>query len=74
MPQARLAITPDQAQQKICPFRGQGIHGDVNCRAADCMAWRWSPSLSVDNPSRAPGAAKQTITIDVGFCGLAGKP
>lgn len=42
------------------------------CVASDCMMWRSSPSLTINNPTRQPGAG-QTIDRSRGYCGLAGR-
>lgn len=55
------------------PSGAVAIAGPLNnCIGSACMAWRWHPSLSIDNPGRA-AAAGQTIKETRGYCGLAGK-
>lgn len=41
------------------------------CIASACMAWRWQPQGSVDNPLQRPGVG-QSVKRVLGYCGLAG--
>lgn len=66
--------TEEEAQRLICPLL-PGLPGAEvrSCLAGRCALWRWQPSLTVENPSRVPGAATQRIEHKTGYCGLAGK-
>ena len=76
------ALTPKEAEAKQCPlirFQPDPInnpnHEVQSCCIGDaCMCWRWVSSLTVNNPSRVPGAGTQEITQKKGYCGIGGKP
>lgn len=68
-----MELIEEIAKEKICPhmtgcinsnkvaqYDSEPKHGNINCIASDCMAWRW---------------AYQGDAIErTGFCGLAGRP
>lgn len=58
-----------------CPFLSTGARKDgwVLCIGDACGCFRERHSLSVDNPTRMPGHAKQEIK-KIGYCGAGGKP
>jgi hypothetical protein len=63
-------------REQYCPFLSVMSHSKpdwVRCIGPACAGYRERSSLSVDNPTRAPGMAQQTIT-KIGYCGIAGKP
>lgn len=64
-----VGYTEAEARELACP-----VNPRDRCSASDCMAWRWVSALSVDNPSRQPGMARQEVARGRGYCGLAGKP
>lgn len=61
--------TEEEAKTKWCPqmidHRGEFAGND--CIASRCMAWRWLPreSRMVND---------DVVYVQVGYCGLAGKP
>lgn len=66
-----MLTTEEDARKKLCPYMSANFL--ESCRASACMAWRWSPSLTIDNPNRIPGTG-QTIKHERGYCGAAARP
>lgn len=89
-----MILTPEEARGRWCPFArvmatsgslaasvnrgGDGSADEVRCLADGCMGWRWAPTLTVNNPTRAIGAdgrqPGQRVDRTLGFCGPAGRP
>lgn len=64
-----MTYTEEEAKEKWCPFKP--IVTEENrthrCIASDCMAWRWI------YPLRKGETEKDRASLDIGYCGLAGK-
>jgi hypothetical protein len=74
-----MMLTEQEASTRACPLMlatepFSTVRSVFNCIGPRCMAWRWVDTLSVDNPSRVPGAARQEAKRERGFCGLAVRP
>lgn len=67
-----MLVTEEEAGKIKCA-KAVVTESNIFCIGSLCMAWRWRPSLSVNNPARIPGGAGQTINKRRGYCG-AGKP
>lgn len=84
-------LTPDEARTRECPLirycenaeqviheRMPALYSHANCRGPDCIGWRWSPALTVNNPMRAHDArgnqVGQSVSLTHGYCGFAGRP
>ena len=64
-----MIVTEVEAKTKICPLFAitYNMHGDANCIASLCMAWRREKDTYGDDYGK-------DIQEDQGFCGLGGKP
>lgn len=68
-------MTPKEASETFCPYTRDSKGDGAPCLGPDCKAgWRWQYMLSVENPTRAPGMARQTISKKRGYCGAFGRP
>lgn len=62
-----MLVTEHEAKQKLCCQKlDVAAIEESRCDGSSCMAWRWAnKTVHVDGKLQ---------TIQVGFCGLAGRP
>ena len=81
--------TPDEARRCWCPFaRFTAMDDDLpanrwgkyrnpedaRCIADECMAWRWGDWQKVVFPAGGYDQQEEPKDVQMGYCGLAGKP
>ena len=75
-------MNEDEARTKWCPMaiyirfataeeRPSAHNHRVGseCIASDCMMWRWEKGTAI-----VDGGLQADVQLDIGYCGLAGKP
>ena len=76
-------MTEDEARKKWCPMVRWTSHdceakyadpfenrGEAcNCIASECMMWQWEKGTAI-----VDGGLQADVQLDIGYCGLAGKP
>lgn len=76
-------VSEAEASNKWCPYAKDGSTNRnpaggalmaTFCIGSACMAWRWAPTYSRDNPTRTAVGAVDVFEYAKGYCGAFGKP
>ena len=77
-PHARRISDGYPVEQSISVNRDQSDQPVTSCIGSACMAWRWGGAAVrfVDAPTQLEGQPTRQVRklLDVGFCGLSGRP
>ena len=69
-------MTPEEALQKICPFKATSDIDEVSghCISRECMAWRWHtyqvPISLKESTLRNLWKSEKEISMTYGRCGM----
>lgn len=61
-----MIVTEERAKKMLCAERCYGQMATVTCVGRECMSWRVHDRVTLCNK------AGETLTVERGYCGLAG--
>lgn len=59
-------LTPEEVEEKYCPFKPWTPKALISCDGPECMAWRWK----VETRTHDAQVLSKTYSTTHGHCGL----